>query len=179
MRIAIENLPAITQKFCMTTPPVLDDFDHRLLELLQRDADTTLTTLGEAVGLSASAVQRRITRFRKSGLLRQIAVLDPAQLGGITLAVVLVAMERESAKLHAAFAARMRAAAEVQQCFVLAGDWDYQVILATSSVAHCREVAERLFADEGNIKRYETRMVFDVVKQGLHLPTRGPGRRKR
>ena len=51
----------------MTAPVSLDEFDHRLLELLQRDAGATLTALGEAVGLSASAVQRRITRYRKSG----------------------------------------------------------------------------------------------------------------
>lgn len=160
-------------------PLVLDDFDHRLLELLQRDADTTLTALGEAVGLSASAVQRRITRYRKSGLLRQVGVIDPNQLGGTLLATVLVAMEREAARTHTAFATRMRNATEVQQCFVLAGEWDYLVILATSSVAHCRDVVSRLFADEGTIKRYETRMVFEVIKQGLQLPTRGPVRRKR
>jgi DNA-binding Lrp family transcriptional regulator len=157
---------------------MLDEFDHRLLELLQRDASVTLTALGEAVGLSASAVQRRLTRYRKSGLLRQIAVLDPRQLG-TTLATVLVAMERESAKLHAAFHARMRAAPEVQQCYTLAGEWDYLVILSTTGVAHCREVADRLFMDEGNIKRYETRMVFDVVKSGLHVPTRAPVRRRK
>ncbi|QSX73895.1 Lrp/AsnC family transcriptional regulator [Lysobacter arenosi] len=160
------------------TPAALDEFDHRLLELLQRDASATLTALGEAVGLSASAVQRRLTRYRKSGLLRQIAVLDPRQLG-TTLATVLVAMERESAKLHAAFHARMRAAPEVQQCYTLAGEWDYLVILSTTGVAHCREVADRLFMDEGNIKRYETRMVFDVVKAGLHVPTRAPVRRRK
>ena len=163
----------------MTAPVSLDEFDHRLLELLQRDAGATLTALGEAVGLSASAVQRRITRYRKSGLLRQVAVLDPVLLGGITLATVLVAMERESAKLHAAFHARMRAAPEVQQCYTLAGEWDYLVILATTGVAHCREVADRLFMDEGNIKRYETRLVFEVVKSGLQVPTRVPAKRKR
>ncbi|MDI9238533.1 Lrp/AsnC family transcriptional regulator [Lysobacter sp. LF1] len=161
------------------TPVALDEFDHRLLELLQRDSAATLTTLGEAVGLSASAVQRRITRYRKSGLLREIAVLDARLLGTTTLATVLVAMERESAKLHASFHARMRAAPEVQQCFTLAGEWDYLVILATTGVAHCREVADRLFMDEGNIKRYETRMVFEVVKSGLHLPTRLPARRRK
>ena len=74
----------------------------------------------------------------------------------------------------------MRAATEVQQCYVLAGEWDYLVILATTSVAHCREVAERLFVDEGNIRRYETRLVFDTVKLGLMLPTRqSPTRRKK
>ncbi|MEP6632983.1 MAG: Lrp/AsnC family transcriptional regulator [Luteimonas sp.] len=157
----------------------LDEFDHRLLDLLQRDADTTLTTLGETVGLSPSTVQRRIVRYRKQGLLRQVAVLDPAVLGGTTLAAVWVTMERESAKRHAAFCARMRAAPEVQQCYVLAGEWDYLVILATADVAHCREVAERLFRDEGNLKRYDTRLVFEVVKSGLNVPTRPPTRRRK
>lgn len=161
------------------SPVSLDEFDHRLLELLQRNADTTLFALGEAVGLSASAVQRRITRYRKSGLMRQVAVLDPAVLGGTTLAAVLVALERESAKQHATLYARMRATPEVQQCYVLAGDWDYLLILATTGVAHCREVADRLFMDQDHIKRYETRMVFDTVKLGLNLPTRAPARRKR
>jgi Lrp/AsnC family transcriptional regulator, leucine-responsive regulatory protein len=161
------------------TPIALDDFDHRLLDLLQRDSAATLTALGDAVGLSASAVQRRITRYRKAGLMREIAVIDSGLLGTTTLATVLVAMERESAKLHAAFHHRMRAAPEVQQCYSLAGEWDYLVILCTTGVAHCREVAERLFMDEGNIKRYETRVVFDVVKSGLHVPTRVPARRRR
>jgi DNA-binding Lrp family transcriptional regulator len=111
--------------------------------------------------------------------MRQVAVLDPGQLTSPTFAMVLVSMERESAKRHAAFCARMRAAPEVQQCYVLAGDWDYLVLLATASVAHCREVAERLFSDEGTIRRYETRLVFDVVKAGLQVPTRATPRRRR
>lgn len=153
------------------TPLPLDDFDHRLLHLLQRDGGATLSMLGEAVGLSPSAVQRRITRYRKSGLLRQVAVLDPRALGNTTLAAVWVTMERDSASSHAALCARMRAAPEVQQCYVLAGEFDYLVMLATTGVAHCREVAERLFADEGTIRRYETRLVFDIIKHGLELPT--------
>jgi DNA-binding Lrp family transcriptional regulator len=88
-------------------------------------------------------------------------------------------MERESGRQHAAFCTRMRAAPEVQQCYVLAGEWDYLVILATTGVAHCREVAERLFVDEGNIRRYETRLVFDTVKLGLNLPTRHSPKRRR
>lgn len=163
----------------MAAPLQLDDFDHRLLDLLQHDADTTLAALGEAVGLSASAVQRRIKRYREQGLLRQVAVLDTTRLATSQLAIVLVSMERESAKRHAAFCARMRAAPEVQQCYVLAGEWDYLVLLATTGVAHCREVAERLFSDEGAIRRYETRMVFEAVKTGLQVPTRQSARRRR
>ena len=156
----------------MPHPPALDELDHRLLDLLQRDASTTLTELGEAVGLSPSAVQRRITRYRKSGLMRQVAVLDVGLLPAATLAAVWVTMERDTFRLHSAFRTRMRASPEVQQCYALAGQWDYLVIIVARSVAHYREVAERLFVDEGTVKRYETRLVFDTIKQGLNLPTR-------
>jgi len=176
--------PALREICCRrlsmpATPLALDEFDHRLLELLQRDADATLSALGEAVGLSASAVQRRIKRYRESGLMRQVAVLNPAMLPNVTLAAVLVALERESARHHAAFYARMRSAPEVQQCYVLAGEWDYLVLLATTSLPHTREVAERLFGSDDTLKRYETRMVFEPIKVGLHLPTRAPVKRKK
>jgi Lrp/AsnC family transcriptional regulator, leucine-responsive regulatory protein len=178
--IVFENTCVVAQYFCVATPLVLDEFDHRLLDLLQRDAATTLTALGEAVGLSASAVQRRIKRYRESGLMRTVAVLNPSQLGNVTLATVLVALERESARHHAALHARLRAAPEVQQCYVLAGEWDYLLILATSGLAHTREVAERLFGNDANLKRYETRMVFEPIKLGLAVPTRAPiAKRKR
>ncbi len=157
----------------------LDEFDHQLLQRLQHDAAQTLTALGDAVGLSASAVQRRLARYRQHGLLRQVAVLDPGALPATTLATALVTMERDTLRLHSAFRARMRAAPEVQQCYALAGEWDYLVIIAASSVAHYREIAERLFVDEGNVKRYDTRLVFDSVKVGLQLPTRIPSRRRK
>lgn len=161
------------------TPLPLDEFDHRLLELLQRDADATLAVLGDAIGLSASAVQRRIKRYRAHGMLRSVAVLDPNALPATTLATVWVAMERDTLRAHRAFRTRVRAAPEVQQCYALAGDWDYLVIIAAGSVVHYREVAERLFVDEGNVRRYETRLVFDTVKQGLALPTRAPAAKRR
>jgi DNA-binding Lrp family transcriptional regulator len=169
----------VAQNFCVAHPPVLDEFDHRLLELLQRDASLTLTALGEAIGLSASAVQRRIDRYRKSGLLREVAVLDAGLLPAVTLAAVWVTMERDTFRLHSAFRTRMRAAPEVQQCYAVAGQWDYLVIIVARSVAHYREVAERLFVDEGTVKRYETRLVFDTIKQGMSLPTRSSARRRK
>ena len=164
----------MAQYFCVTTPAVLDAFDHRLLDLLQADAGRTLTALGEAVGLSPSAVQRRIKRYRANGLLRQVAVLDAEAFPSVVLATVWVTMERESVRQPNAFYARMRATPEVQQCYQLAGEWDYLVIMATTSMGSYRETAERLFKSDGNIKRYETRLVFDTVKRGLQLPTRAP-----
>ena len=146
--------------------------DDALLALLQLDADRTLTELGDAVGLSASAVQRRIKRYRESGLLRQVAVLDPEVLPFTTLIAVWVIMERESMQDLKAFYARMREMPEVQQCYQLAGDWDYLLIIATPTLPEYRSLIERLFKSQKNVKRIESRVVLDTVKRGLALPSR-------
>ncbi|MEU6149668.1 Lrp/AsnC family transcriptional regulator [Actinosynnema sp. NPDC047251] len=151
----------------------MDDVDRRLLDQLQRDAGLTLHELGELVGLSPSAVQRRINRYRSSGLVsRQVAVLDGARLGGM-LAIVLVVLERESNAHHRRFAERMRATPEVQQCYELAGRWDYLVVLSTADMARCRELGDALFQRDENVKRYETMPVFDAVKTGLAITLSG------
>jgi len=171
--VVIEKLCVPAQNFRVPACPlILDNFDHQLLALLQLDASQTLSALGEAVGLSPSAVQRRIARYRARGLMRQMVVLDPSLLGNLIISTVWVTMERESTRQLNAFYSRIRAAPEVQQCYQLAGDRDYLVIMATTSLAEYRQAAERLFKDDGNIRRHDTHLVLDTVKRNLAVPTR-------
>jgi DNA-binding Lrp family transcriptional regulator len=157
----------------------LDDVDRKLLNLLQQDAGLSLSALGERVNLSPSAVQRRIERLRSSRIIvRQVAVLSDAALSGAVRACVLVALERESVKLHSGFRERICAAAEVQQCYDLSGAWDYLVIVVADGMSACRAVIERLFLEAPNVKRYDTHFVFESVKVGLGIPLR-PARRGR
>lgn len=156
-------------------PFVPDSIDHRLLRLLQEDAGRTLRELGDQVGLSPSAVQRRIRGYRAAGVLaREVAVLDPRALGPVTLAVVLVTLDRESAQHHTAFRTRMLAEPRVQQCYDLAGQWDYLVVLVTESLAQCRALSDRLFMSDENVRRYDTLPVLDPVKTGMTVPVPEP-----
>jgi Lrp/AsnC family transcriptional regulator, leucine-responsive regulatory protein len=149
----------------------LDEIDHRLLDELQTDADRTLRELGEVVGLSPSAVQRRIERYRKSGLLaRTVAVLDPQASHDLVTAVILVSVERESPRLHGAYQRRLLAAPEVQQVYVCYGEWDYVVVLTTSGMAHHNEVSERLFNQAPNVRRFSTMLVLTPLRTGMSIP---------
>jgi Lrp/AsnC family transcriptional regulator, leucine-responsive regulatory protein len=151
----------------------LDEVDHQLLGLLQEDAARTLFDLGQAVRLSPSAVQRRIGRYLSSGLIaRRTAVLDPRALGEVLLALVLVQLTSGAAELHAALRRRFLGAPEVQQCYDVAGRWDYVVVLTARDMPHCRELVARLFLDDPSVARCETLPVFDPVKLGLAVPTR-------
>jgi Lrp/AsnC family leucine-responsive transcriptional regulator len=175
-RDAIDSLRVATQQYCVPRTPAfhLDEIDRKLLDLLQTDAARPLYELGDLVGLSASAVQRRLSRYRSSGVIdRQIAVLNPEVVAGTVLACVLVTLERESKRLHADFRERLRATVEVQQCYDLAGSWDYLVMIAADGMPRCRTVIDGLFLGTPNVKRYDTLFVFQPIKRGLNIPMRG------
>jgi DNA-binding Lrp family transcriptional regulator len=87
-------------------------------------------------------------------------------------AVVLVTLDRESVEEHASLRSRLAATPEVQQCYDVAGEWDYVVVLVTATMAECRELLERLFLSGTSIKRLATLPIFDSVKSGLDLPIR-------
>ncbi|MFE6887974.1 Lrp/AsnC family transcriptional regulator [Streptomyces sp. NPDC057694] len=155
-------------------PPRLDEIDALLLDLLQYDAGRTLHELGERVGLSPSAVHRRIARYRKDGLIvGQVAVLDPHRFGPTVLATVLVTLNQESFEHHRVFAERMLSEPQVQQCYRVAGPWDYVIVLAARSMRDCGRLGDRLFKADDNIRRYETLVAFDTIKTSLALPVSG------
>jgi Lrp/AsnC family transcriptional regulator, leucine-responsive regulatory protein len=93
----------------------------------------------------------------------------------VLLAVVLVTLAQESTEYHNALRARLLAAPEVQQCYDVAREWDYVVVLAAHGMANCRELVSHLFLDDPSIKRCETLPVFESVKLGLGIQTRAPG----
>ncbi|HMJ78662.1 MAG TPA: Lrp/AsnC family transcriptional regulator [Iamia sp.] len=150
----------------------LDDVDQRLLGLLQRDSSATLFDLGVEVGLSTSAVQRRISRYRRANVIaREVTVLDPTAFAGVVLALVMVSLDRESTDRHDALRRRLLSSPAVQQCYDLAGEYDYAVLLAVRSMAELGEVVDELFLDEPDLKRFDTFPVFRTVKASLEIPT--------
>ena len=51
------------------TDYVLDDTDHLILELLQRNARLTMRELGEKVNMSAPSVSERVKRLEERGII--------------------------------------------------------------------------------------------------------------
>src|SRR5882672_7262041 len=69
----------------------MDALDRSIIDALRRDARASFADVGNLVGLSASAVKRRVDRLRATGAIRGFtAVVDPAALGWTTEAFVEV-----------------------------------------------------------------------------------------
>ncbi|MEV6906242.1 Lrp/AsnC family transcriptional regulator [Amycolatopsis sp. NPDC051071] len=153
----------------------LDEIDHLLLDLVQVDAARPLHEFGDAVGLSPSAVQRRLTRLRAAGVIRaEVAVLDPEALGAGMTSVILIALTDDDVEHHDAFRARMLAEPRVQHCYSIVGQWDYVVVLLTHDLKASRSLSRALFTE--HVKRFETLPAFDVVKSSQAVPVPGVSR---
>lgn len=147
-----------------------DAFDLALLRLLQADARQTSAALGAAVGLSASAVQRRIHQLRERGAIRaEIAVLDGAQLGRPITVVVQIVLERGRADIVDDFGRQVNALPQVQQCYHLTGEFDFLLVLSLRDMDEYQRLTRRLFYANPHIQRFQTSVVIDAMKVGLQL----------
>lgn len=149
----------------------LDDFDRRLLALVQDNARLTAEQLGERVGLSASACQRRLKRLRETGVIEaEIAVVAPEAVGRSLTMIVEVSLEREHPHIIDAFKKSMRATPEVMQCYYVTGDADFIIVLTARDMKSYERFTQRFFFDNPQVRRFRTFVVMDRTKVGLGVP---------
>jgi len=146
----------------------LDSFDLAILYILQRDNATPQRTIGEAVNLSAPAVQRRIKRMEQAGVIQaNCAIVDPAKVGQPTTIFVEVEVVNETVELIDAAKAEFSATPEVQQCYYVTGEADFILVIVVATMADYEALTRRLFFGNSNVKKFRTFVAMDRVKVGL------------
>jgi Lrp/AsnC family transcriptional regulator, leucine-responsive regulatory protein len=149
----------------------LDRFDLDILDILQRDNLTSQRAIGEAINLSAPAVQRRIKKMEEAGVIKaNVAVIYPPSVGQAITILVEVHVESERIDLLDATKARLAAAPEVQQCYYVTGDADFILVVTVPTMSAYEALTRRLFFENANVKRFRTLVVMDRVKVGLTIP---------
>ena len=144
----------------------LDRFDIALLNLLQEDNLATSEALARAVPLSPSAIARRVRGLREGGLIAaDMALLAGDATADRLRAVVQVQVhEHAEEKGIAALRARLAGADEVQLLLNIAGPVDLLVLVVTRNMREFNAFADRHFAADPSVRRYETSFVKAEIK---------------
>lgn len=151
--------------------PELDSFDLKLLEKVQCDARTSAEELGAAVGLSGSAVLRRLRRLRESGVIaREIAVVAPDRVGSNLRIIATVELERERADQLSSLVELLQERPAIQQAYYISGDADLLLIVIVPEISHYDRLTAELVSKHPMIKRITTSVVFRELKVGLFVP---------
>ncbi|MBM4198474.1 MAG: Lrp/AsnC family transcriptional regulator, partial [Gammaproteobacteria bacterium] len=113
----------------------LDKQDIAILKALQQDASVSSTELAERVGLSQSPCWRRVNQLEQAGIIQgRVARLARKKLGLEVLVVVNVKLASHGWQSLPKFKQRVVSFPEVLQCFLVMGDIDFILLVATRTV---------------------------------------------
>lgn len=119
----------------------LDATDMKIMNALLTDARLPMTELAKRVGLSKTPVALRIRKMEEMGLITGYrAILSPLKLGltHVTYVEVRLSDTRESALTR--FNDAVRAIPEVEECYMIAGGFDYLIKVRSKDMADYRRV---------------------------------------
>jgi Lrp/AsnC family transcriptional regulator, leucine-responsive regulatory protein len=159
----------------MTEIQALDKLDKAILRQLQDDGRETYDVLGARVGLSASAVLRRVKRLEEAGIIdRYVALVKPERVGLGLTAYLNVRLEKHS-ETHKRnpmdlFRSAVQGWPEVIECVALTGDMDYLLRVVVGDMAHYSRFMMETLLRHPSVQDCKTSFVLDRVKATTAVP---------
>lgn len=149
----------------------LDRLDANIMSLLQVNNRLSSEEIGKTVGLSSTAVQRRLKTLRSSGVIEaDVSVVLPKAVGRPIAMVVMVTLERERADIVDRFKHSIRQTPEVMNGYYVTGDSDFLLIVTAKSMEDYEQFTRKFFYENPDIKGFKTMVIMDRVKVGFSVP---------
>lgn len=116
----------------------MDAIDKRILYMLAENSDATATDIGSAVSLSVPAVNKRISRLKQDGVIRNSTIVtDAKKLNKTVTAFVFVVMEfGDNIRSLLEYAASDK---DVLECYSITGEYDYVLKICAKDIEALEE----------------------------------------
>ncbi len=124
----------------------LDSTNRKILAELVANARIPITELARRVGLSKTPVALRIRQMEEMGLIQGYrAILSPLSLGLTHVTYVEARLNDTRQKALEQFNDGVRAISEIEECYMIAGGFDYLLKVRSRDMTHFRQLmAERI-----------------------------------
>ena len=118
----------------------LSRIDRNILRALQKDARLSYAELARQVGLTTTPCKERVKRLEREGFIRGYhADLDPTKLGKGLVVFVQITLQRTAGDAFAEFTQAIKDVPEVEECHLVAGNFDYLIKARVRDMADYRE----------------------------------------
>ncbi len=149
----------------------IDHTDRRILELLQTEAGINAAEVGERIGLSQSAVWRRIQSLRESGVIHdQPMKLDREKVGLNTMVFAHVKLTSHGRSNLADFSAAVQEYPEVLDCYVVLGNVDFLLRIVTEDIKAYEQFFFEKLSQLPGIQEVNSSIVLSDIKHSTILP---------
>jgi len=119
----------------------LDRFDTKILSILGSNGRISVTELAKLIGLSKSPTQLRLKKLEETGVIRGYrALIDPIRLGRDHVVFVEVKLNNTREIALTEFNKATVGIPEIEQCHMIAGQFDYLLKVRTSTMTGYRRL---------------------------------------
>jgi Lrp/AsnC family leucine-responsive transcriptional regulator len=143
----------------------LDQFDKAIIRQLQKNSRISVTELADVVGLSKTPCKVRMDKLEKQGYILGFSLLvDRAKLGESHVAFVQVTLSDTKTKALEAFNQAIRKIPEVEQCHMIAANFDYLIKVRTSDMESYRKFLGETLSNLPFVLQSSTFVVMENIK---------------
>jgi DNA-binding Lrp family transcriptional regulator len=150
----------------------LDEIDQRLVTLLRRDARRATASLARDLNLSRTAVQARIARLERDGIILGYTTTIASDVVTEVLALVSLSI---AVRPCALVTDRLASWSEIERIYSIAGDRDAVLVVSVASPQALSELADRLQTIEG-VRTVETTVILSQQAESMRASLHGPWR---
>lgn len=149
---------------------MIDDIDRKILRALRKDARMSVQELSAVAGLSPSPCSRRLKALEETGHIRGYrALLDEGKLGYTVSVFVSVQLDKQIDDALERFEAAVRACPEVVDCWLMTGNRDYLLRVATKDLADFEHFLTNTLTRIAGVSSIESsiplrRVKFDICR---------------
>ncbi len=160
----------------MTKETNFDEWEIRILHLLQGNGEISMAELAERVGLSQTPCWRRVKRLKEMGVIkRTVAIADRHALGLDFVAYALIKLAMPNRENMEIFERAMVARPEVVTCEKITGAVDYVIKVLCPSIQAFDVFLRDHVHGLGVIADTQSRIVVCTIKEETALPVRRDG----
>ena len=152
----------------------MDARDRHILSLVQRNGKLSQSEIARRVGLSTAAVNERLRKLERSGVIRRYAaVLDPHAAGASVTAFIEVFIEHP--RQEAQFIPKILKLDEIQECHHITGEFSLLLKARVRDMEALQHLLLRQLNALPGVRQTRTVMVLSTLKEESFIPLESKG----
>ncbi len=149
----------------------LNRIDRHILRILQEDGRITYAELARQVGLTTTPCIERVKRLERQGYIRSYtALVNPELLDAGLIVFVQIRLNRTSKDSFERFKNAVNQLPEVQECYLVSGNFDYLIKARVADMSAYREFLGETLLTVPGVQESTSIVVMEAVRETLTIP---------
>jgi Lrp/AsnC family leucine-responsive transcriptional regulator len=141
-----------------------DAIDRKVVEIMNRDAQTTNFSLAKLVGLSTSAVNERLRKLKNAGIIKKIVAIADSEFMQMSLCAY-IAVTIDKPEYNQGFLASIEYHPNVLECHHITGDHSYLLKVRVENTKALETFITDFLKTQKGVYKTFTQIVLSSAKE--------------